>query len=260
MKSLTALLACGATALAAADAGAETLALRYDVYAGGTHAVEIEAELEVTQGTYRLGTALELVGMYALVSDWHMAATARGGLSPAGIVPTMFSKVSEGGERWAEIAYADGVILNAQGNPSPSGEDTSMVPAEIKAAAIDPLSGVVRLLNQVAATGDCGGVAQLYDGKSYFTVTATDRGRVAAPETDYGVYSGPAVLCRLTVDSDAPYGRTDEDVQTADVWIAQPMPGGPAVMVRLETMTKYGAVRIHLADFWPVGSATARVE
>jgi hypothetical protein len=49
-------------------------------------------------------------------------------------------------------------------------------------------------------------------------------------------------------------------VQTADVWLAQPIPGAPAVMVRLETMSKYGAVRIHLSDFWPVGSATARAE
>ena len=260
MKVLTATLACGAVSLAAADAGAEALALRYDVYAGGTHAVAIEAELEMAQGSYRVGTALELVGMYALVADWTMAATARGGLTPAGVVPTAFSKVSEGGERWAEISYADGVIANAQGNPSPSGEDTSMVPDAIKAAAIDPLSGAVAMLNQVASAGTCGGVTHLYDGKTYFTVTATDLGRATAPESRLGVYSGPAVMCRVVVDDDGPYGRPDRDVQTADVWIAQPMPGGPAVLVRLETMTRYGAVRMHLADFWPVASETARVE
>jgi hypothetical protein len=172
----------------------------------------------------------------------------------------MFNKVSEGGDRWAELRYTEGAISDAQGVPSPSGEDTSMVPAEIKATAVDPLSGAVAILNQVAVTGSCGGVTHLYDGKTYFTVTAMDLGPADAPDSRYGAYSGPAVRCRLTVDDDTPYGRPDEDVQTADVWLAQPVAGGPVVLVRLETMTKYGAVRMHLADFWPVASETARVE
>ena len=84
-------------------AHAESLALRYDVYAGGTLAVEMEAEIELTSSNFRLGAALELAGVYALVSDWGMATTAIGLISNGEIVPISFSKFSEGGERWAEI-------------------------------------------------------------------------------------------------------------------------------------------------------------
>ncbi|MEZ5668363.1 MAG: DUF3108 domain-containing protein [Alphaproteobacteria bacterium] len=243
-----------------AAAWADGLALSYDVYAGGTRAVEMQARIEVAPGSYRLDAALDLVGVYAVFSEWHMDVSANGLTAGGAVVPAGFVKSSEDGERWARIAYADGVIADAQGNPSPAAEDTSTVPAAVKAAAIDPLSGIVALLLQVGAANACGGTQVLYDGKSYFTVTAVDRGPGEAPGSRYGAYSGPAILCRITVDDGAAYGRVDDDPRVADIFLAQPVAGAPFVPVRIETETNYGAVRVHLTGFTPFVGETAQAQ
>lgn len=241
-----------------ATAQAQGMALRYDVYAGGTYAVAMEAELQISPTSYRLGAALELGGMYALVSDWDMQTSVNGAIAGLSVLPYGFSKVSEGGERWAELRFTDGRLTDAQGNPSPTQEDTSTVPEAIKATALDPLSGVVGVLMQVAQTGLCAGTMQLYDGKSYFSVSRVDRGPADAPDSRYGAYSGPAQLCEITIDDGAPYGRIDDDPRSAMIWLAQPVAGAPFVPVRIETQSKFGEVRVHLTDFWTVASETAQ--
>jgi hypothetical protein len=249
-----------AVATPVAAAQAEGLALRYDVFSGGTFAVAMEAELEIAPTAYRLGAALELGGMYAVVSDWDMQTSVSGAIAGDTLLPVQFHKQSEGGERWAEISYVAGTIAGARGNPSPDSEDTSTVPAEVKAAAIDPLSAAVRVLHQVARTGSCAASMAVYDGKSYFQVTSVDGGPAAAPDSRYGVYSGPALLCRVTIDDSTLYGRTDEELRVAEMWLAQPIAGSLYVPVRIETDSKFGAVRIHLSDFWSVSGETAVVE
>jgi hypothetical protein len=243
-----------------AAAHAEGLALRYDVYSGGTFAVAMEAELEIAPTAYRLGAALELGGMYAVVSDWDMQISVSGAIAGDTLLPIQFNMQSEGGERWADISYVAGAIAGARGNPPPDREDTSTVPAEVKAAAIDPLSAGVRVLRQVARTGSCAASMAVYDGKSYLQVTTVDGGPATAPESRYGVYSGPALLCRVTIDNGTLYGRIDEDLRVADVWLAQPIAGSLYVPVRIETDTNIGAVRGHLIDFWSVSGETAGVE
>lgn len=241
-----------------ATAQAEGLALRYDVYAGGTYAVAMEAELHITPTSYRLGAALELSGMYALVSDWDMQTSVNGAISGMSVLPFGFTKVSEGGERWAELRFSNGHLADAQSNPPPAMEDTSTVPDVIKALAVDPLSGVVGVLLQVTQTGDCSGTMHLYDGKSYFSVSRHALGAADAPDSRYGAYSGPAQLCEITIDDGAPYGRVDDDPRSAMIWLAQPVAGGPSVPVRIETQSKFGEVRVHLTDFWTVASETAQ--
>ena len=254
------LLSCAAVAvvLPVAAVQAEGLALRYDVYAGGSLAVEMEAELVIGSGSYRLGTGMELAGIYSVVSSWDMQASAHGLVAAGAVMPVEFVKFSEGGERWADLRFDNGVMTRATGNPPPENEDTSAVSDAIKAAALDPLSGAVRVLNQMAETGQCGGTMHLYDGKTYFTVTASDQGRSSAPDTRYGAYAGPASLCVVTVDDSVAYGRVDSDPRTALIWLAQPVPHSPYVPVRIETQSKFGAVRVHLTDYWVVAGETAQ--
>lgn len=253
------LMSCIAVAVGLPVAAqAEGLALRYEVYAGGSLAVAMEAELAIEAGGYRLGTGMELAGLYALVSSWDMQASVSGLVDSGRVLPFSFTKLSEGGERWATLTFSDGVMTQARGNPPPENEDTSTVPAAIKAAALDPLSGAVTVLHRLAQTGQCGGVMHIYDGKTYFTVTSIDQGDGAAPDTDYGAYSGPARLCAVTVDDSAAYGRTDSDPRDALLWLARPLPHAPYVPVRIETQSRFGAVRVHLVDYWPVAGETAQ--
>lgn len=259
-RALTTFSFTGLAALALvapiAGAAADGLALRYDVYAGGTFAVAMEAELQITPTSYRLGAALELGGVYAVVSSWDMQTSASGVIAGQHVLPVSFNKVSEDGERWAELRFSDGTLVDAQGNPSPALEDTSAVSDAIKAAALDPLGGVISVLVQVAETGSCAGSMVLYDGKSYFTVTRTDLGAATAPDSRYGAYAGPALLCRVVIDDAVAYGRIDDEPSVALAWLAQPVAGGPYVPVRLETDSKFGAVRVHITDFWPVAGET----
>lgn len=249
-RFLPASLAVSAIILPAA-AQAEGVAVRYDVFAGGTFAVQIEAELEIAPTTYRMGAAMELGGIYAIVGDWDMQTSGSGAVAGTDLIPHAFRKRTEGGRRWAELAYADGVIADARGNPSPDAEDTSTVPAETKAAAI------VRVIHQVSRSGSCADQMTIYDGKSYYQVTSVDLGPAEAPASRYGTYAGPALLCRITVDDSAPYGRRDSDPRVADVWLAQPVAGSLHVPVRIETHSRWGAVRVHLTDAWSVGGLTA---
>jgi len=243
-----------------AAARAEGIALRYDVYAGGTFAVAMEAEVQIAPTAYQLGAALELGGMYALVHDWDLQATVTGAIAGDALLPIRFAKQQEGGERWAELDFAGGTLASARGNPPPESEDNSAVPDALKAAAVDPLTAIVDVLRQVAVTGACAGETIVYDGKEYFSISRVDLGRADAPQSRYGAYAGPALLCRITVDDDAPYGEVADDARTAEIWLAQPIAGSLYVPVRIETETKYGAVRVHLTDFWSVSGETAGVQ
>lgn len=240
-----------------AAAQAEGLALRYDVFAGGSFAVAMEAEVQMAPTAYRMGAALELGGMYAVFASWDMQTSVSGAFAGDLVLPVQFNRQAEGGRRWVEIQFADGSVASARGNPSPDEEDNSMVPAAVQAAAIDPLSAIVAVLRQVGETGSCAGSSTVYDGKRYFAISRVDGGPQHAPATRYGAYSGPALLCRVTIDEGAYYQRADRTQRTADIWLAQPIAGSLHVPVRIETESKYGAVRVHLTDMWSVSGPTA---
>lgn len=250
-----------AAALAAAltfalpQAAAAATKLRYDVWSGGARVLEVALTLRQEEESYRVTLDALLVGVPAWFTDYRLAAEAEGRLGEAGPAPVIYrqEEVSDpkDGTKWVQLVFnADGLpTVTTDGDPASIGRGRSRITERQKLGSQDPLSAVLSLLMQTAATGTCQGAAPVYDGKRRFDLKVQDQGE-GEVRKGFSIYAGAARICGVTFHPVAGYrldgkdkGRLPEEVK---VFLASPSEGLPLVPVRMESEIEYGAVMIHL--------------
>ncbi len=241
-------VAAGGLAIAAASSGAaqaDTVYSRYELLLGGTPAAKLETEITINGGDYRVAAQAELTGGYAVMADWDLTVRTVGLVQGESLLPLDHYKVSDGGDRWVQINYADGLVTNLDYRPSSLTVDVQGLSQETIDTAIDPLTAIAMLSRQVGETGNCSATAWIFDGRKYFEATVTHGGQTTPPAGDY---SGSAYRCVLQLDDASPYGRVDDDPNRFDLWIAQPVAGAPYVPVVIDTRVGWGSVRVVLLN------------
>jgi hypothetical protein len=247
-----------ATALpAAADGGAK---LDYEVWAGGIRVLEAEIVMRTDQGRYRMELTADLVGPPSWVEEYHLKAFSEGVVGEAGPEPEIYRLESENGDdsHWVQLAYADGMpSVDADTNL----EKKKREPVEdaLKQDSVDPLTGLLSLVLQVAGAGSCEGLVPVFDGRRRFDVSLTDQGTGEQPKSRYNAYEGPTQRCAVTLKPIAGYrySGTDKQQFPAEVILqgASIVDGMPPLPVRLDTENSYGALILHLVDYEAIDPA-----
>ena len=118
---------------------------------------------------------------------------------------------------------------------------------------MDPVSGLVAVIDRVRNGGRCAGVTPVFDGKRAYNLHAVDRGTRHVKSNDYGVFEGKASICRLSVEKVAGFRKKRKKrfavqylPENLDIWFASAVPGHGPVPVRMEGRTDLGGVVIHL--------------
>ncbi len=236
----------------ASRAGTEGIHLSYAIYAHGFRAMLLDAGLVFDGDRYRMTMSDHTVGFVGAFITNRVASDVSGRLTGDVPHPTRFESAgySRGADRRTVIDYAgDHPEVSVL---SPAEPKRDKVPGSETQGTIDSLSAVAELIREISLTDRCDGTLRVFDGARLTEITARTAGNVSLPATDRSPYAGTALRCDFTTQllagflHDENYAQSHE-MQHGSAWVAQVVPGGPPVPIRVEfTTPEHGSISIYL--------------
>lgn len=107
MLRTTALILCAMTACATALAAPQTVTASYDVRLNGLNVATVNERYEARDGTYRLASSSEPMGLFALVKKLAVRFTSTGEVTGTGLRPRQFEGRRATGEAPEVVAEFD---------------------------------------------------------------------------------------------------------------------------------------------------------
>lgn len=249
---------------AAADANAR---MTYDVYVGGVRMLEVTSAVSLTNDRYDADLSAHVVGIAATFSDWRSNVQSSGALDGARVRPArnVVERINGDDARTTTITFLGGGRMDVDIVPRKKPKREQTIPPEQLVHAVDPLSGVVSILQALRLGGEaCKGAVPVFDGRRLYRADLTDGGTVTLQKSDLGIYGGSALRCTASltpVVGDFNFGderrspkpteyfqrssRASEQ-RVVDTWLASPRAGLPAVPVRIQSESPWGLVIVHL--------------
>jgi hypothetical protein len=241
-----------ASGLSGAAAANERLILSYEVWKGGFHALDLEADLARANGDYIIRFAAHTRGFIGWIYPYLLKGEAGGKLADKGPQPNRFATLarSRSDEKRRAISYpGDGSLVTWSDPPRSAEDDEVSVPTSMRLNTLDPASAILSVVDTVTRAGKCDGDYPVYDGRRRFDLTVSLIGPEPLAPSRYSSYSGPATLCRVVVNKLAGFrNRGGEGGLPAiiNVWLASVTGFEPMVPVRLEGESALGNMLIHL--------------
>ena len=263
-------LACGFSVLilsvSAQAADYDLQKMKYDVYAGGIHAVKAEMVLDYTQqGRYSMIFGAETRGLLGSLAPWVGTFESNGWiLDNRNLVPQLHESVAMWRDEKEvktynydkEKGFIDITTTYVGKKPK-----TRVPEAELTLGTTDALTATMLVMEKVSDGGNCEGESEVYDGKRRYKLIFRHKQFVMLEKTRYNAYSGPAVECTAEVEPIAgrwhkkPRGWLSIQEQGRErgtmptVWMAQVVPNAVVVPVRVRVKTAYGTLFMHLTHY-----------
>lgn len=240
--------------------------MRYDVYAGGIHAVTADMTLDYRhQGHYTMRFGAETRGLLGSLAPWSGTFESKGWVLPKRkLVPQTHESIATWRDEREvktyrydkEDGFQDITYLYVGKKPK-----TEIPDEELTEATIDALSATMAVMEAVSDGGECAGESEVFDGKRRYKLIFRHKGFVMLEKTRYNAYSGPAVECTAEVEPIAgkwytkprgwlsiqEQGRSLGTMPT--VWMAQVVPNAVVVPVRVRVKTQYGTLFMHMTHY-----------
>jgi hypothetical protein len=227
----------------------EAVALRYQVYKGGFHALTLQAELSRDAKVYEVTFSAETEGLIGLIYPYLLRGTSHGALEAGALLPKGYEIYSETRtkKRSRRLTYRDDGTVAAETTPA---RDLRKLNMEEASGRLDPVSAMLAIVQRLSETGKCVGRVEVSDGKRRYDLIPKDLGKTPVPK-GYGIFKGEGHLCRITMETHSGFEtkkQMDRVPPKIDVWLAPVTPGGQPVPVRLVSSSTFGAVIAHLVD------------
>lgn len=241
--------------------------MTYDVYVGGLRMLEVTSGVSLGSDRYDVDLSAHVVGIAATFSDWRSNVQSSGGLQGPQVRPArnVVERINGDDARTTTITFLGGGRMDVEIVPSKKPKRPQTIPPERLVHAVDPLSGVVSILQalHVGATA-CRGQVPVFDGRRLYRADLADGGTVMLQKADQGMYGGETQHCTLTLTpmvGDFNFGderratkpteyfqRSSRapDERVIETWLASPGGGLPAVPVRIQSESPWGRVVVHL--------------
>lgn len=250
-------------------ASAGTVDASYRIYVGGVEVLEAEATLAVSDDRYEIAILARTGGFIGRMFSWESKSQSVGAVGREGLSPLRHTQVSTFREkpRSVTLTYDRQGAVTAQVLPPPEEDDREPVPAALLQSTFDPLSAVLNALVAVGRGEGCTRTMPVFDGRRRYDMMLYDAGQRQVARSRYSIYSGQAQECRITYRPVAGYNRRPSgpswlrdsgqrdgiiaDRPPVDLWVAQVVPDGPPLPVRVETDSAFGSVVIHLTAITP---------
>ncbi len=251
-----------AGALQRADAEPGPVIAEYDVFAGGLHVLTSDLEIRLDDDRYDARLGAELVGAPGWFFDWWAVVQSGGEIDGDQLDPAQyFSERTRRGETQKTVLdFARDGEVDVTFEPERSDSD-GLVPVELLAETLDPLSGLIFVINTVSDGGACEATVPVFDGRRRYDLVFTDLGLDQLRPSRRSGFSGEARRCRMNLEPVAGAFKDDDDDgefwsrkpenarrRQLDIWLAQPISDGPILPVRMIGRSSIGAIVIHLRN------------
>jgi hypothetical protein len=254
------LLFAAAMAAGSGTASAEPFSVKYDVYFGGLHVLNAQANWEQGAAAYSIAAQAETQGFVGWLHPWQGNTSSQGRIDDGKVVPARHENRGSAdddeadGERLVHLTYdAAGNLADSLVQPEQDWEERHPLPANAGAGTLDPLSVIAGLSQLLQKTGRCEGSFAVFDGRKRYNLMVSDAGETQLDASNYSIYAGPARGCRLDYEMLGGHrierSKYAETARERIVWVARPAEDAPLVPVRLEIETAYGTLMGHLTGF-----------
>jgi hypothetical protein len=246
-------LALALAALPLASAAAKPVTLTYLGYLAGFPVLQMTAQADlpvgangtVGDGVYGLQANIVTQGSLATLYPYRMTVSSNGRLAKAAAQPTQFH--SEG----QIMSQTESVTLTYHTNAKVDIKAVPMTRQAQDAAAqgtangtIDPASLVLAVIANYAQKDTCTARYKLFDGVRRYDLNVTEVGNGNVEMYKRSYYQGPATACQATPQLIQGFSQMAVQSQlypeSAKIWIANAVPGMPAVPVRIYTQNALG--------------------
>ena len=186
--------------LAASPAAAGHLHLRYTVYFGYLPALEATADIRMDAGRYDVGATVAPQPWIAWALPWTARSWSTGRRAGDGALrPERHRATATWGSRVRttnlDFDEAGGIQMALE--PPGLEEGREPVPEASRTGALDPVSGVMALVETVDAGGGCAASVPVFDGRRRFDMRAERLANAVMPSSYYSAYAGPVTVCRV---------------------------------------------------------------
>ena len=235
---------------------AESISARFEIYTGGFKSLTIQARATADDRTYGVEASLKTTGMVDWVLRFSQKAEGRGetGETPsAQPLHYVADGTFFGSQRTSRLDYHhDGTVTTVL-HPANDDDDRTPVPDALKRGTLDPLSVFIALNRSAAGSGSpCAGKVPVYDGRRRYNLVLEDDGVGAVEKTQYTVFSGPALRCKVQMERLAGFQRNprfdNQPPRVSIVYVARFGERGWWLPVRLESESGFGYVVGHLVE------------
>lgn len=256
-------------ALMASAEAAPAQILRYELYAGGLHALGAEIKLEEEGGRYKIDVASGTASGFRLVAPWSGTFSATGWLEEGKRMPETYESVSKTSKtKIKSIVYdRSGNLVSYKAgednkDKTPNPLDRTLAPEGI----VDVLTATLQTMDRLNAGQGCAGSSMIFDGDRSFSLTFKDAGNQQLESGKYNIYGGPAQVCSFEMTPEK--GKWKKKLRgwlmlqdqaknkgtEPTVYFARLDGAGSYVPVRFQISTNYGVLLLHLAGVEPVST------
>lgn len=247
----------------------DRLRLSYHVWQGGLHAFTLRTEMNHGAESYDASFSATTDGLVGWLFPFRVEGRSKGTLVAAepeaetgaknGLKPQRFESASRKGdkEKQREITYLDDGSLEVRHNPA---RDDEPLAEPLLRGTLDPVTALYAMIGSFDEARRCAGRLPVFDGRRRYDLTLKPLGDAQLEPSGYGIYSGPATRCRVTLRPIAGFEKKGKSLsrlpRKVEVWLAPLEPGGPAVPVRLEGENPWGHMVVHLISAKSGGTGT----
>lgn len=254
-------LMLAAGALQHADADTAPIAADYDVFAGGLHVLTSVLEIRLDDERYDARLDAELVGAPGWFVDWWAVVESGGQIDGDDLDPTLYSaeRTRRGETQKTLLDFAREGEIDITFEPERS-DSVGLVSPDLLTESLDPLSGLISIIISVTDGGTCEDTVPVFDGRRRYDLVFSDLGVDDLRPSRRSGFAGEARRCRMKLEPVAGAFRDDDDDdddfwsrkpenarrRQLDIWLAEPIDGGPSLPVKMIGRSSIGAVVIHL--------------
>lgn len=240
--------------------------MRFDVYAGGVHAVKAHMTLDYSKyGRYKMFFDAETRGLLGSLAPWSGSFESSGWvMAGSKRQPELHESIAIWRDEREVKSYnygRDGSFKNLVTKYTHKKPRVEEPDPELTKDTTDALTATILVMEKVANSGKCEGTSEVFDGKRRYKLVFLHQRYVQLEKTRYNAYSGPAAECTVEVIPISgawhkkPRGWLSIQEQGRDrgmmptVWIAQVTPYAVAVPVRVRVKTAYGTMFMHMSSY-----------
>jgi len=230
---------------------AAPLTLQYLVGWGHVTLAEAEISYSRSENLYLLESVGRTLGFLDFFFPWHGKAETKGLIDSGGRRPLHHEHEGtlEEKTRWTRVNWDNAGRPLTEAIPPPDPQTVTMVPEPLMTGTNDPFTAILSLLDHLARSGRCEGIARVWDGRRRYDISVVHLGGEDLVADRPWAYEGPAIRCALDFERiggfrrEAPNWRNEDAREAAQrlIWVAEIGPDQWA-LVRAELETRYGTV------------------
>ena len=244
MKSLIAsafMLAVSAVSAMADSLGqTQNIAFEYTASAFGLSLVKINMTFQSQDGPFQATIKTQTTGIGS-IKQFGYEAISVGTVNGAFVQPQRFdqyeSSVKRGkfSDRSLAISFDGNQRPAVTYDPVPTFRPGEAVTMDEATGAFDPLGFFVAMSRYVMANKTCTASGNMYDGRSLLEMSIQGQGGQGVRTR---AYKGPSEYCIATprpLKGKATRDEEEDYYAPFDMWVAQPLAGGPIIPVKMQT-------------------------